>query len=331
MKRLFAFLAAICLLLTVTPAVSAEETVPTEEAPGIISSEPAYIEAPRAESACGEELTWEFEDGTLTITGSGPMDDFTEGAPWAAHMDDIKVVILSGEVTTVGAFAFIDCDNLIAVDFGSALQEIDTAAFKNCDGLTTISLPDTFRRFGEESFMGCSNLKEIHCDGGFPSFNLNCLWNTWTKIYFPEERPWSVVYIQQLEEAFKGRIEFLASDGSDPYVPTEPEETEEAAEPEETVPETTVPPTTEAPTEAPTTEPAVTEAVTEPPVTQQTQPSVETEAPETEPPVTEETREETAPEALEDTARGGFGGLAVISGVMCVLILGALVFRRRKF
>ncbi|MBQ8835317.1 MAG: leucine-rich repeat domain-containing protein [Oscillospiraceae bacterium] len=333
MKRLFAYLAAVCLVLSVVPMAFAEETEPE----GVISSEAAVAEEPteetRPENACGDELTWEFKDGTLTITGSGPMDDFSEGAPWEEYKDKIQVVVLSGKVSTVGAGAFTDYDNLIAVDFGTALQEIGTAAFKNCDGLTTISLPDTFRRFGEESFMGCSDLTEIHCDGGMPSFNQNCLWNTWAKIYFPEERPWPLEHIMQLEEAFKGRIEFLASDGSDPYVPTEPtEETEKATEPTETVPPTTVPPTTEAPTEPPVTEQATvpptseepTEAPTEAPV--ETEPVPETtEVPETEPEMPTEEAD------LENTARGGFGGLAIISGVMCLLIIGGLVFRRRKF
>lgn len=323
MKRLFFFTLALCVLLAeLAPAAFAAET--TE------ASEPAVVREP---GQCGDELTWEFKDGTLTITGNGPMDDFPDGPQWAEYKDEIEVVTLSGNISTVGANAFTDYDKLVAVDFGKALQEIGIAAFKNCDGLTTISLPDTFRRFGEESFMGCPNLTEIHCDGVFPSFNLNCLWNTWAKIYFPEERPWSVVYIQQLEEAFKGRIEFLASDGSDPYVPTEPTEATE------TVEETTVPPTTQAPTEPPVTEQATVPPATEVPAEAPTQ--APTTAPtEAEPPVeTEpapETTEEPVPEVTEEadigkTARGGFGGLAIISGVMCVLIVGALIFRGRRF
>lgn len=345
MKRLLFFMMALSLVLGTLPnrafatetTAAAEPTAATSSAdePTETTEATQATEETRPVNACGEELTWEFADGTLTIRGNGPMDDFPDGAPWAAHKKDILVVALSGNVSTVGMGAFTDYDAIVAVDFGRALQEIGTAAFKNCDGLTTISLPDTFRRFGEESFYGCADLTEIHCDGGMPSFNQNCLWNTWAKIYFPEERPWPLVHIRQLEEAFHGRIEFLASDGSDPYVPTEPEETEEETEPEETVAETTVPPTTEAPTQAPT-EPPVTEAVTQPPVTEEEpRPTEETEAPETQPSETgepvRETEPETEPEDRKETARSGFGGLAIISGVLCLLILGALIFRGRRF
>ncbi len=313
MKRIIFFLLAVSLVLTcLAPMASATETEATET-----------TEAPiqREYGQCGEDMTWEYSEGILTITGNGPMDDFPDGPQWAQYKDVITEVKLVGSISTIGANAFTDYDNLISVSFGNALQEIGVAAFMNCDGLTSITLPDTFRRFGEDSFRSCSNLNAIHCSGGFPSFNLNCLWNTWCNIYFPVNRPWSVVYIQQLEEAFKGRIEFLASDGSDPYVPTEPTEatvpeTTEATE--ETVPETTEPSVTEAPTEAPT------QPVTEAP----TQPA--TESPATQAPQPETSRP-TEPQDVEDTARGSFGGLLLVSGVLCLLILGALLFRRRKY
>lgn len=326
MKRVLMCLLALCVLtLSLAPVGYAAET-----------GEPAAVREP---GHCGENMTWVLQDGILTITGTGPMDDFPDGPQWAEHKEDIRKVVLSGNISTVGANAFTDYDKLTEVDFGKALQEIGTGAFKDCDGLTAISLPDPFRRFGEESFMNCPNLKEIHCEGGFPSFNLNCLWNTWAKIYFPAERPWGVTYIQQLEEAFKGRIEFLASDGSDPYVPTEPTEATEApietTAPTQAATEPTVPPVL-GPVAEPT-DPPVTQGATEPPVVEvQTQP---TQAPQPEQPqpevpdvpVEEPTGEESFEEELEEKVKGGFGGLAIVSGVMCLLIIGALIFRGRKF
>ena len=64
----------------------------------------AEVEA-AAENLCGEDLTWTLEGGTLYITGSGPMDD---GCPWYDYREDITEVVLSGNVTTVGAEAFAD-------------------------------------------------------------------------------------------------------------------------------------------------------------------------------------------------------------------------------
>lgn len=300
--RLFTFLLAAMMLLCALPVSAEETTAPTtpERAPGY----------------CGDAIMWSFDEDTLTLTGTGEMDDFPEGAPWAEHKDNIKKVIISGGITYIGAYSFSDFDKLTEVEFGKDVYEIGERAFFSCDGLTSITLPESFKVFGPSSFMGCTKLAEIHCAGRFPSFRQNCLWDTYCKIYFPANRPWGVEYIQQLEEAFHGRIEFLASDGSDPYVPTEPTEapTEEPTE-EPTEAPTTVPPTTQAPmTEAPT------EAVTEP---------APTEAP---------TEEPTSPiliaprptEPAEEKTGGSKAGFYIIAGVGAFLILGSLVFGGRK-
>lgn len=286
----------------------------------------AIFPAARAEDYasgdCGEGITWELEDGVLTISGNGPMEDFEEQAPWYEYRDSIQKVVLSGGVTTVGANAFRDYDAITEVDFGEALNMLGAGSFASCGGLTRLHLPKTFRTFGEESLRGCPNLKAIHCEGPFPSFKLNCLWDTYTKIYFPVNSPWPVSLIQQLEEAFQGRIEFLASDGTDPYVPEEATETTAA----ETVPETTAQtePVTEATTEpttapstAPTTEPTTLPTETEPATTQ-------TEWPEFTYPT------ETQPEPAKSRSGGAVVGLALIGLVLSAVGLGVLIFRRPR-
>ena len=164
--------------------------------------------------------------------------------------------------------------------------------------------------------MRCTALKEIHCLGGMPSFRLNCLWDTWTKIYYPVENPWPLQHIERLEEAFQGRIEFLAEDGTDPYPPTEEtaeETTEETTQEttEETTEVTTGPATeqTTASTEEPTTAPTAQQ--TEPVTLPDTEPSTEAAA---------QSREE-AP---------GWIGAAIVGMVISLIGLGALLFGGRK-
>ena len=169
MKKLIRILLALCLLMTLAAPVFATEA----ETSGI----------------CGEDMTWTYADGILTITGTGTMDDFEETAPWDAFKDEITRVELTGKITYIGARAFKDYDALTTVNFGSALYEIGTEAFKSCDGLTVIYLPASFKVFGESSFSSCPNLNAIHCSGKFPSFRMNCLWNTYGKIYYPADKP----------------------------------------------------------------------------------------------------------------------------------------------
>lgn len=297
MKKLLTMILALGLMMTMAFPVLATEVEDTTE------------------NFCGEDMTWEYLDGTLTITGSGQMDDFEAEAPWAAYKKEIKRVVFSGDITYIGARAFSDYDMLETVNFGNALYEIGEAAFKSCDGLTVIYLPASFKIFREESFMSCSSLMAIHCSGKPLTFKLNSMWDTYGTIYYPADKPWSVEYIADMETAFKGRIEFLASDGTDHYIPEEETEPVTEAPTEElTQPHTEAP--TEEPTEAPTEMP--TAAPTEPETTLVTEPVTEaaaTEVPETEPAA------EQQPESRSWIGMVIFGAAAVF------LLLGMVIVR----
>ena len=328
-KHVMIFVLTLSLVMSLLPlAAFATEVETTEETGAATTSEITEdtTEPGRGEFQCGEDMEWQYDSGILIIVGTGEMDDYEKGQePWCEYKDSITTLIFDGEISYIGAYAFYDYDKLTEVDFGTALYEIGSYAFYDCDGLTEIHLPATFKIFGERCFSGASKLAAIHCEGKFPSFRESCLWDVYCKIYFPVKSPWSVTYIQQLEEAFKGRIEFLASDGSDPYVPEE--------ETEETTAATTAPTeattvATEAPTQATedTTGQTV-EETTEATVEIQTQPESAATEPETT--QAEETEEETAEEETKSTSKAWIGVLVVV-GVLVVLNVGALLFRRPK-
>ena len=302
MKQLFSILIALCLMLPLTvPAAAAES------------------EGDLAAGTVGD-FTWTLSGNTLTITGTGAMEDFAEDAPWLSYASEIQKVVFTGGVTYVAANAFADYDTITEVDFGDAMYELGKRSFYSCDGLTRLDMPASFKVFGEDSLRACSRLTEIHCQGRFPSFRLNSLWDTYAKIYFPADRPWSVELIQQLEEAFHGRIEFLASDGTDPYVPTE--ETE--APTEETTEETTE--ESSAPTEEPTEETTVETTV------ETTLPVTEDTLPPTTAPAEAET---TLPRETEAAENAGSGAavtviLAAVAMVLCLLGIIVLLFRLRR-
>ncbi len=300
------FLTLILCLLTALLPLSAAATE---------SSEPPV----RQPGQCGEHIYWSYSDGILTIAGPGKMDDFEEGAaPWETYKKEIKQVIFQNGVTYVGAYSFCDYDALEQVDFGSTMYELGKGSFRSCDALTTISLPSSFKIFGEDSLRSCRKLTQIHCAGGFPSFRLNSLWDTYATIYYPASRPWGVQYIQQLEEAFHGRIEFIASDGTDHYQPTE-ETTPSTEVTEETTPSEAVTEATEATEE--TVESTVPSEAAETPTQPSAEPSVppteeQTLPPETLPPVT-------VPEEQETPDRKSWIPLLIIGTVAAFLLLGS--------
>lgn len=318
------FLAAVILLLTLSPMAWAAETESTEETEETVEEtvEQTKPSASRETSGtCGDGLTWELSGSTLTISGSGAM---AEGSSWQGHKEKIKTVILTGGVTTVAAEAFAGCEKITGVDFGDALKEIHEGAFRDCLGLTAISLPDTFRLFGVESFFGCTNLETIHCAGGMPSFKGNCLWNgNYITIYYPVNNPWPADQIQILSSNFGGRLEILAASSDTPRPPvvkaeTVPAETQAPTEPATvpTLPPQTLPPETQAPTVPQTTAAAV--ETTEPVV--YTLPTM----------VTQPQEEQTEGEQLS----GGIIGIILIVGVLTFFLAGALIARsvnRRRY
>lgn len=327
-KRIGSLLLAVCLLLSLLPlGALAEETTEAME-----ETQPAPD--PKAKSGtCGDGLTWVLEDRTLTISGSGEMDD---GAPWAAHKSKVKKLVLTGGVTRVGEEAFYEFDRLESIDFGDSLVEIGARAFYGCTELIVIHLPKSFRTFGEECFRDCYSLKKVYCDGGMPRFNSSCLWTgEYVAVYHPTNNVWPADAVNQLVSNFGGRLGVMMGDYDDSVLAEleqeDAEETEETEAPE-TEPEETQEPTqaptevpTEAPTEAPTTatEPEivyittpVTEETTEPVTEPQTEPS----QPETEPVPTEE------PEPEKPGGKSWIG-LVMIAGVITFLLSGAMIFR----
>ena len=330
MKRIVAIALAVLILLSlVLPLVSsaeemtettgAAETTEATEVPETTAETQAPTE-PESTNTCGENLTWNYDKGVLTVSGTGAMDDYEEGgAPWNQYREEITSVIFTGGVTYVGTNAFRDYDSLLAIDFGDAMHTIGERAFQSCGELTAIHMPASFKRFSKSCFEGCVDLKEVYCAGGMPSFNMNCLWNYGNiTVYCPTNNPWNAAVVQELEEGFGGRLQVLTADGEDIY-DFAPEETEETAEA-----------TTEAATE-PATEPVTqqeTETATQPATVPATEAAETTEVPTEEETFPDETVEETEPEAESYLAGKSWIALVVMGVVLTALIAGALIVRR---
>ena len=88
------------------------------------ASSVAASTAAATNNSCGEGVTWALADGTLTISGTGRMTNFTKDAPapWADQADQITTVEVEGTVTSVGATAFKDCTALTTVNILSLIH-----------------------------------------------------------------------------------------------------------------------------------------------------------------------------------------------------------------
>ena len=132
------------------------------------------------------DCTWEYRDGTLTISGNGAMPDEYDvyGMPWVSYSEEITKVVIGDGVTYVSAEAFLSHDVLQTVSIGKSVTGIGMEAFKRCENLTTvqingkpekistrtfqhckklenINIPDTVTTIGYQAFSSCSSLKNI--------------------------------------------------------------------------------------------------------------------------------------------------------------------------
>lgn len=295
-----------------------------------------------ASGTCGDGLTWKLENYTLTVTGSGEMED---GCPWEDYKTKIDHVVLSGGVTKVGKENFSGCDRLETVEFGDALVEIGEKAFYGCEDIVYIHLPKTFRSFGAQSFRGCESLKYVYCDGGMPRFNDSCLWTgNYIAVFFPTNNPWPYEYTSTLISSYGGNLGIMMGNFDPANLPVKSSKTgseEEAAEETEAETETTEATVaafaeTEEATVPPTTVPETTEAATVPTTVETTEATTEAATEAATEATTEATTEETTVETTEETEPmdpvrkvGGDGwiGMVIIAGVLTMLLAGAMIFR----
>ncbi|MDD6642794.1 MAG: leucine-rich repeat protein, partial [Firmicutes bacterium] len=94
--------------------------------------------------SCGESLTWTLDpaSGCMVIFGSGNMPDYSSSssdcAPWYSYRAIINSVILESGATSIGNYAFYNCDNLTSVMIPESVTRINRNAFKYCSSLTSV-------------------------------------------------------------------------------------------------------------------------------------------------------------------------------------------------
>ena len=58
--------------------------------------------------SCGENATWTLDGGTLTISGTGAIADYTESgsAPWYAKRAQVRTIVVEEGITSIGDAVF---------------------------------------------------------------------------------------------------------------------------------------------------------------------------------------------------------------------------------
>ena len=69
----------------------------------------AFASNALAGGSCGDNCTWDLEDGLLTISGTGPMTEFASysDVPWYNQRDSITSVQVSNGITSIEDLPFM--------------------------------------------------------------------------------------------------------------------------------------------------------------------------------------------------------------------------------
>lgn len=130
---------------------------------------------------CGDDLTWAYENGVLTIEGTGEMVNYNDGdnAPaWSKRKDYITSIVVNSGVTKIGDYAFALCKNVPTITLPSTLEWIGKNAFMNCTNLETVTLHSLpyFDYYNNDIFGGCSSDLAITLeliDSDYPYYHLS--------------------------------------------------------------------------------------------------------------------------------------------------------------
>ena len=117
------------------------------------------INAQETSGSCGypkeTDVTWSYDGGTLTFTGTGAMNMYSEDMPQAPWWDDYfetaTTVVVGEGITTIPHWGFAMFENLSSVTLPSTLTTIGKAALEEC-AFTTIDLPEGLITIGDYAF-----------------------------------------------------------------------------------------------------------------------------------------------------------------------------------
>ena len=138
---------------------------------------------------CGNNLNWSYEDGVLTIDGTGAMynyDDTVAGsAPWHWLAANITSVELGPDVTTIGNYAFKDCKLLKTMVIKESIRQIGDYSFYKA-GLQSVTISSKIMLIPTGAFAE-NDLRNVTIPYGIIQINSNAFAsnpNLW-KVTFP--------------------------------------------------------------------------------------------------------------------------------------------------
>lgn len=110
-----------------------------------------------------------YDDYVSQISGGGG------GSEDLKKMIDrtITSIVIPSDVTTIGQYAFYNCDSLQSVTIPNSVTSIGINAFYQCINLTSIDIPDSVTSINASAFRFCRSLTSVTIGSGVRNINAN--------------------------------------------------------------------------------------------------------------------------------------------------------------
>lgn len=126
--------------------------------------------------SCGDNvkwlLEWTGEENILTISGTGKMTDYENynDIPWREYWLDMDEIVIEPGVTTIGNYAFVNCEPMSVVIPDSVVR-IGDYAFEWTEQITSIVIPDSVTSIGKGAFQYSMHLTDVTLSNNLTSIS----------------------------------------------------------------------------------------------------------------------------------------------------------------
>lgn len=161
----------------------------------------------------GNNITWNFDEstGTLTLSGNGEMYDLPDGekAPWRKDFrQQVQHIIIKDGITSIGTKAFYALDKVVDIRIPNSVKIIKKGALQKCESIKELHLPNGLVGIGEDAFAfmnECTGFKIDNSEeASFHTINGVLFFGT-TLLYYPQNKAgnsYSIPYGTQIVKSW---------------------------------------------------------------------------------------------------------------------------------
>lgn len=118
---------------------------------------------------CIDTLLNHSVGGQLYEAGIDFMKELNYVPSRAFQESNIQSMVIPDGVTSIGTYAFCDCESLTSIAIPNSVKSIGYGAFRGCSNLKSIIIPDSVKNIDEYTFYGCRSLTSVKIGEGVTS------------------------------------------------------------------------------------------------------------------------------------------------------------------